>query len=112
MKIGMKFLCAATLLAVLLAVFCESSCLFMSAKSAEAGEMSINYADTVESRTVSAGIQADESTMLGRIWNILLFIGAIILGLAGLVFFFSGGWVLLVIGSIIIAVFRYIFFGQ
>ena len=104
MKIGMKFLCAVPLLAVLLAIFCEGSCPFISAKSAEAGKMSINYTDTAESYTVSV-ISAETSSVLGRIAEVA---AVIIL----LVLIFSGGWVLLVIVGVIYAVVKYILTGQ
>ena len=111
MKRGRKFSFATILIAVLLAIFCEASCPFMSEKTAEAGEMSINYADTAESFTVSV-ISVEESTMLGRLWKFFVGAVALVLVIVGLVFIFSGGWLLIVIVAVIYYLGRYIITGE
>lgn len=95
MKLGMKILCAAVILAGLFAVFCEDSCSLVSAKSAEAGEMSmiskaVSYVRSSEGYTVSVISAEDEPIRIPPfVQRAFLVLGVIIV----LVIIFSGAWI-------------------
>lgn len=104
MKLGMKILCVAVVIAGMLAFFRGDNRPFMSAKSAEAGEMQISSVNPSEGYTVNV-ISAETSTVMSRF-------GEVIVGIIILVLLFSGvGIPLLIIGAIIWALAKYIVTG-
>lgn len=115
MKNTLKVLCVAIVLAGLLAVFCEDSRLFMSAKTAEAGEVSMSYANQTEGYTASAinassnehdlfGEPYGNNTAVQRFLNVVWSIGKILLFLVVVAFVLSGLWIPLAIGGLFLTV--------
>lgn len=83
--------------------------------SAEAIEITTIKDNSIQRGHTVSVISVEESTVLGRIWKIIVGVFAFMLALSAIVFFFAGGWVIIVTGVIVVIVWnliRYILLGE
>lgn len=80
--------------------------------SAEAVEVTTITDNSIQRGHTVSVISVEASTVLGRLgevlWGIFLFILAVI----AIVFFFSGGWLIILIGLLVWGVISYVLFGK